>query len=153
MKNLKKIAAIVTAVAVLSVMGAAFAAEFKTPSEIVSGLTGESVESLNAKRVEGKTYGTIAKENGKLEEFKSQMLEQKKAVLDKRVANGELTKEKADQIYNMLKENMANCDGSGSAGLCSRNSMGFGKRIGMGQNPSGARNFRNGAGFGRSITR
>lgn len=149
MKNLKIILAIAVAAAVLTMTGAAFAADFKTPLEIVSQLTGKSAESLNTERAEGKTYGAIAKENGKLDEFKKEMQEQKKAILDQRVADGKLTREEADKIYNMLKENMETCDGSGSGG--------FGRKSGIGFGMAGARNFGNnagcGMGFGRNARR
>lgn len=117
MKKFRKLAAIIAAIVVITAVGAVFAAEFKTPAEIVSGLTGKSIESLDAERAEGNTYGSIAAENGKLDEFKAQMLEQKKAILDQRVADGKLTREKADEIYNTLKEKIASCDGTGTPGM------------------------------------
>lgn len=145
MKNFKKIAAIAAAVAVLTTAGAVFAAEFKTPAEILSGLTGKPIESLNEERTEGKTYGTIANENGKLDEFKTQMLEQKKAILDQRVAENKLTREKADEIYNALKENMASCDGTGSARIGRK----FGAGFGNGVNRGTGRGAGQGMGMGR----
>jgi len=67
MKNLKKIIAAVTVVGMLGASGAAYAATVKTPAEIASELTGKTVENLYKERASGKTYGTIAKDAGKLE--------------------------------------------------------------------------------------
>jgi hypothetical protein len=116
MKIFKELVMVFTVVAVLGAASAAYAATTKTPAEIAAGLTGKTVEALYQERAAGETYGSIAKEAGKLEEFKAQMLEQKKIVLDQRVANGKLTQERADAIYDAMKNNQANCDGSGNAG-------------------------------------
>jgi hypothetical protein len=129
MKNFKRLTAVIAVIVVITAVGAVFAAELKTPAEIVSGLTGKTVESLNEERAAGKTYGTIANEAGKLEEFKARMLEQKKAILDQRVADGILTREKADEIYKALKENIASCDGTGSAGIGRKYGAGFGNGV------------------------
>ncbi len=114
MKNIKKTALITLAVAIVLTTGVAFAAEFKTPADIVSALTGKTAADVQKERAEGKTYGTIAKESGKLDEFKTQMLEQKKAGLDQRVKDGVITQERADEIYNAVKSNSINCDGTGN---------------------------------------
>lgn len=134
----------------LGASGTAFAATAMTPAEIVSGLTGESVEELYKERSAGKTYGTIANEAGKLEEFKAQILEQKKAVLDQRVRDGRLTQEQADKIYNSIKNNQATCDGTGSAGIGKKYGAGFGQGSGMGlgQGTGNGAGMRNGGGFG-----
>lgn len=116
-KGFKKVTAIAAAILVLGTAGAAFAATYKTPAEIVSGLTGKTIDEVSAERVAGKTYGTIANDAGKLDEFKAQMLEQKKAILDQRVKDGTLTQERADALYNAIKTNQAVCDGTGNAGL------------------------------------
>lgn len=137
MTNFKKLALVVTVVGMLGAVGAVYAAATKTPADIAAGLAGKSVSDVNKERAEGKTYGTIAKEAGKLEEFKAQMLEQKKAILDQRVKDGILTKQQADEIYNSIKNNQATCDGTGNAGI--------GKKYGAG--------FRQGNGMGRGIGR
>lgn len=128
MKKFKKIVAAAVAVAVLTTAGIAFAAELITPAEIISELTGKPLENLYEERNSGKTYGTIANENDVLADFKSQMLEQKKAILDQKVLDGALTQEKAEEIYKTLEENIANCDGSGCVGIGKNNIAGFGKR-------------------------
>lgn len=148
MKRLKKLAAVVSVIGVLGAAGAAFAATTITPAEIVSGLTGKTVTELYQERSTGKTYGTIANEAGKLEEFKTQMLEQKKIVLDQRVKDGSLTQEQADDIYNAIKNNQAACDGTGSAGIGRKYGAGFGQSCGMGLGQGAGAGMRNGAGFG-----
>ncbi|MEW6066108.1 hypothetical protein P378_08315 [Desulforamulus profundi] len=153
MKNLKKLLATVTVVGMLGVAGSAFAATAMTPAEVVSGLTGKTVEDLYKERSAGKTYGTIANEAGKLEEFKAQILEQKKTVLDQRVKDGRLTQEQADQIYNSIKNNQATCDGTGSAGIGKKYGAGFGQGSGMGLGQGAGRGagMRNGGGFGQGM--
>lgn len=123
MKNLKKLVVLVTALGVLGTAGTVYAATFKTPAEITSQVTGKSVEAVNEERASGKTYGTIANDAGKLDEFQSQMLEQRKAFLDQQVKDGRLTQEQADAIYNNIKNNQATCNGAG---------MGYGRGYGMG---------------------
>lgn len=136
--NLKKIALGVLVAGVVS-STTVFAYAVTRPVDIVSKLTGKSVETLYNERSQGKTYGTIAKEAGKLEEFKAEMLKSKKEILDQKVKDGTLTKEKADEILNAIKNNMANCDGTGSQrigqkyGVCFGNGQGKGCGIGNGQ--------------------
>lgn len=72
MKNFKKLIAVATIIGSLGVAGAATGAT--TPAGIVSALTGKSVEAVTAERATGSTYGTIAQEAGKLEEFKTETL-------------------------------------------------------------------------------
>ena len=153
MKNIKTYIVAATIVGLLGVTGTAFAAVTgKTPAEITAGLTGKTVEQVTAESAAGKTYGTIADEAGKLEEFKAETLEQKKAILDQRVADGNLTQAQADAIYNSLKANQATCDGTGSAigktaGAGFGLGQGRGMRQGMGRNGMNA-GQRTGGGFG-----
>lgn len=113
MKNLKKI--IVTGLLALSVATTAFATSaYNNPAEIVAGLTGRSVESVIDERHDtGKSFGTIAKEAGKLDEFKAEILELRKDQLAARVADGRLTQEQADKILASIEERQAFCDGDG----------------------------------------
>lgn len=150
MKSFKKLVAVITAIGILGAGSAVYAAAAKTPAEIVSGLTGKSVEDLYKERAEGKTYGTIAKDAGKLDEFKVQILEQKKSVLDQRVENGTLTQAQADEVYNAVKDNQAVCDGTGSAGIGRKYGAGFGQGsgIGSGQGMGRGAGMRSGNGFG-----
>ena len=146
MKNFKKLIAVATIIGSLSVVGvagAAVATGATTPAGIVAGLTGKSVEAVTAERAAGTTYGTIAQEAGKLDEFKTENLAQKKVLLDQRVTEGNLTQAQADATYNSIKENQATCDGTGSAKMGQKNGMGFGQGMGSGQH--------NGGGMGRGI--
>lgn len=55
-------------------------------------VTGKSVEDVKSVREEtGKSYGIIAKEEGKLEEFKKMRLNDKKEDLDAKVKSGQIT--------------------------------------------------------------
>lgn len=90
----KKTATIIATLALTASMAtAAFAAY---PSDIVSSLTGKSVDQVYSERQTGKTYGQIAQENGVFDQFKTEVLRNKKEILDQRVADGVLTKEQAD---------------------------------------------------------
>lgn len=160
MKNLKKLVAVVVAVGVLGTAVAAFAATAKTPADIVAGLTGKTVEDVTKDRAGGKTYGTIAKDAGKLDEFKAQMLEQRKALLDQRVKDGIITQERADAIYNAMKSNQAICDGTGNAGLgmkngagCAAGGCGIGNGQGRGAGKGMGGGFGTGMGAGRGLNR
>jgi len=141
MKTSRKLIVVAAIVGIMATAGTAFAATVMSPAEIVSGLTGQSVEELYALRSAGATYGTIAKDAGKLDEFQMQMLEQKKIILDQRVADKRITQEQADQIYTDIKDNQAICDGTGTAKIGQKAGIGFGngaangngERRGMGQ--------------------
>lgn len=118
MKNLKKTLAVGTMVLALGTASTTVfaAANYKTPAEAVAGITGRTVESVIAERVEtGKTYGTIAAEAGKLDEYKTESLEMKKDNLNAQVAAGTITQEKADTIIKAIEENQVVCDGTGVA--------------------------------------
>lgn len=124
MKKMKKIIAGIVMAGLLGTAGIAYAAEAKTPAEIVSNITGETVENVTSERTEGTTYGAQALEAGKLEEFKAAMLEQKKAILDGFAKDGKLTQAEADERLKAIEENLANCDGTGSGSM--RGSCGSG---------------------------
>jgi len=151
MKTLRKLVAVATVAGVIAVTGAAYAAETaKSPVEIVSRLTGISVQDLVKEMAAGKTYGTITKENGVLDEFKAGMLENKKAILDQQVQSGRLTQEQADQIYNNMVNNQAACNGTGSgkAQLGRNSGAGFGQgnRSGLGNGAGQGTGKRQGMG-------
>lgn len=155
MKRIRRIVIAAVAVAVLAMAGVAYAATFKTPAQIVSDLTGKTVESLVQERASGKTYGTIASEDGVLDQFKAQMLEQKKAILDERVQNGTMTQQQEDEILNAIKANQANCDGTGNAGIGRQYGAGFGMGNGMGrgQGACNGTGTGNGMRYGRGMNR
>ncbi|MDF2838473.1 MAG: hypothetical protein K0S60_176 [Evtepia sp.] len=135
MKKFKKFAVIGLAVLVVSAMSVtALAASYKTPAEVVAGLTGKTVDSVIEERNDsGNTYGTIANDAGKLDEFKSQMLEQKKELLKEKVAAGTMSQERADAIIKAMEQNQANCDGTGSGRIGQKMGAGFGGGMGNGQ--------------------
>jgi len=162
MKNLKKLVALAAVVGVIGTTGAVvYAATTRTPAEIAAGLTGKTVEEVYSERQAGKTFGTISNDAGKLEEFKTQMLEERKAILDERVKAGTLTQEQADTIYNTIKDNQVTCDATGSAGLGMRNGagavtgacgLGNGQGKGTGRGMMGG-GFGGGMGTGRGMNK
>lgn len=135
MTKLKKIAIIGASIIVIGAMSVtAFAASYRTPAEAVAALTGKTVDSVIAERAEtGKTYGTIAKDAGKLDEFKASALQIKKDALAARVAAGTMTQERANEIIAALEQNQANCDGTGTARIGKNMGAGFGGMSGNGQ--------------------
>lgn len=136
MTKLKKIAAIGAMVLVVSATSlTAFAAsKYSSPAEAVAGLTGQTVESVITERADtGKTYGTIAKDAGKLEEFKAENLQIKKDALAEKVKAGTMTQARADEIIAAIEKNQVNCDGTGSAKVGQRMGAGFGGMNGNGQ--------------------
>lgn len=83
-------------------------------AKILSELTGKSINEIIEGRVnEDKTYGTIALENGVLEEFQEKNIEQMKTNLNEKVETGAVSKEEADTIISNRENSMKNCDGSG----------------------------------------
>jgi hypothetical protein len=74
-----------------------------SPAEIVGELTNQEVEAVQAAREEGETYGAVAKEAGVLEAFQARMLENRKAAIADRVADGTLTQEEADEMLAAMQ--------------------------------------------------
>ncbi|QGU94035.1 hypothetical protein GOM49_01790 [Clostridium bovifaecis] len=102
-----------TAIALtLLVSGTALAANYSSPADIISDLTKSTSDKVYEQRVEGKSYGEIAADNGVLDEFKNEMVKYKSSVIDERVAEGTLTKEEADAFKKELAERVADCDGT-----------------------------------------
>lgn len=144
MTKTKKIIAIGAMVLVISATSiTAFAAsKYSSPAEAVAGLTGKTVESVIQERQDtGKTYGAIAQDAGKLEEFKKEKLQIVKDNLAKRVADGTMTQARADEIIKAIEENQANCDGTGSEKI--------GQMMGAGFGGNGQGKGRGGAGCGQ----
>ena len=148
-KTLTTLGIVVLAVSVISIT--AFAASaYKTPAQAVAGLTGKTEESVITQKVEtGKTYGTLASEAGKLEEFKDEMLEIRKDALAAKVAAGTMTQAQADEIWAAIEENQANCDGTGSARIGQKAGAGFGSMNGQGQGKRNGQGQVGGMGQGR----
>lgn len=105
------------------------AAAYSNPAEATADITGKTVEEVITRRRSGTTYGTIAAEAGKLEEFKQIMWEIYKDTLDTRVADGRLTQEQADRLLAERIKCKSSCDGSGKGDGCG---FGFGNSYGMG---------------------
>jgi len=147
MKNLRNVLAaslVVIAMGVTSVTVFA-ASKYDSPAEAAAALTGKSVEEvIKIRQEENKTLGTQVDEVGKLDEFQQEILEQKKEILQERVANGTLTQEQADEILANIETNQANCDGTGF-GRGMMNGLGFGQGM-----MNGYRNG-NGNGFGNGM--
>lgn len=140
MKNIKKlILAGAVILAVGTTTATAFAASpYNTPAEALAGLTGRTVEDVTAERLETeKTYGTLASDAGKLEEFSDEMLQIKKDIMADRVEAGLITQEQADEIMAAIEENQAACDGTGSGRTGQRMGAGFGGMQGNGQGNRG----------------
>lgn len=152
MKSKKNIIAISAAsLVILATSVTAFATTtYTTPAGVLAEITGGTVESIIDQKTEtGKTYGSIAAEAGKLDEFKGASLEAKKERLYAQVADGTITQEKADEIIKAIEENQAICDGTqsqeigknsgakfGSNGTCAGSGCGNGS-AGKGNNCSG----------------
>lgn len=128
MKKMILITAVIALVGAISI-GAYAATTYETPAEAAAGITGQTVDQVVAERLEtGKTYGTIADEAGKLDEFKDAMIQMKQDVLDQRVADGAITQERADDIMAAVEERAATCDGTGPAdGARLGGGFGFGR--------------------------
>ncbi|WP_312650034.1 DUF2680 domain-containing protein [Aminipila sp.] len=135
MKKVKRfimLGAIVTVLGAVSVTAYA-TSSYSTPAEVTAGVTGRTVEEVTAERYEtGKTYGTIADEAGKLEEFQTEMVQIKKNILEDRVEAGLMTQENAGAIITAIEENQSTCDGTGNM-IGKRMGAGFGGMNGKGQ--------------------
>ena len=140
MKKLLIVGVVVLTVAVTAITSFA-ASEYNSPAEALAALTGKTEEQLIQERQEsGTTFGAIAEENGVLDAFKAEVLQIRKDRIEAKVADGTLTREKADEIIKAIEDRMADCDGTGSSGNCGN----FGARSGKG----GGCGMRNGEGGG-----
>lgn len=134
MRSMRKIftAGVVVLIMVAGSIAALAAAQYPTPADAVSALTGRDVQNIIDERIgTGKTYGTIADEAGVLDEFRAEMLEMKKDRLAARVADGTLTQEQADAIIAKIEAAQAGCDGSRAG--CELRGAGGGLGLGCGQ--------------------
>lgn len=137
MKNNKKM---MTGFAIAIALSAATmtsfaAAAYKTPAEAVSGITGKTTDEVTAERRSGKTYGSMAAEAGKLDEFQQAVADIHEDRLNQAVADGTLTQEQADAQLAAIQERQAICDGNGTgagtgygAGGCNGTGMGYNRR-------------------------
>lgn len=116
MKNVRNIVAagaLTLAMGVTS-MTVFAAAKYDSPQDALAGITGKSVEEIAEMKVENKTYGAIAAEAGKLDEFKAELFEQKKENLQERVTEGKIAQEDADALLERVQEHQALCDREGN---------------------------------------
>lgn len=128
-KVLAAIGVMVLIIGATSIM--ALAAPYSSPAEAAAALTEKEVDAVITERLDsGKTYGAIAKDAGRLEEFRKEMLEMKKAVLKERVKDGTITQERADEIIAFIENNQMNCDGSGCGKIGEGMGIGFGRMNG-----------------------
>ncbi len=131
MKNLKHKIALFAAVSIFCISSTTsiMATDYQTPADMVASLTGRTTEDVIQERFDtGKTYGTIAAEAGKLEEFKNEFLNIKENILNENVANGFLSQEEADYILNEIQIRQTICNGTGYGISC-----GFGNGFGGGR--------------------
>lgn len=155
MKHLKTKVILFTAVSVLTLGSAVTvsAAGRHRPADIVAAITGRAVANVIQERFEtGKTFGTIAAEAGKLDEFKDEMLNAKEEILNENVENGVISQEQADEILETVQERQAECDGTGYGdGLgCG---FGYGDGTGNGCIYGDGNGFGNGNGYGNGFGR
>lgn len=108
---------------------------YNNPAEALAGITGKTVDSVLTERYEtGKSFGAIADEAGKLDEYQKELLEMKKDVLTQRVESGDLTQEEADRIITAVEENQVYCNGDGyGRGRGGMMGYGYGGMMGRGQ--------------------
>lgn len=147
MKKIKYLVFVIALMLVLPINPVnVMAAANETPASIVARLTGRTIKDvINEKMETGKTYGTIAKENGKLDEFKEECLKIKEKVLKDNVEKGLLSQAEADSILAAIKANQAICDGDGT-GYCGN--QGYGNGYGKGKGWNTGNNAGKGRGYG-----
>lgn len=147
MRKLKKLTKIIIGgVMVISLGAVAFADSVMTPAQVYSDVTGKTVEEAYEERQSGKTYGQLAQEEGKYDEFKEQLIENRKELLEERVEDGTLTREQADYMLQRMEE----CDGTNPG----QNGFGLGRGnggcgYGNGQCGFGGQGRGAGKGFGQ----
>lgn len=115
MKNIKKFTVVcATALVLATTSVTTFAAPaYNTAAEAAAGVTGKSIQEVVADRQTGKSYGTIAAEAGKLDEFQTALLEMRKDTLYKMVEYGEITQKQADATLEAIENMQTTCNGTG----------------------------------------
>ena len=140
--KIRKIAVLVAVVLVVLVgaVSLSFAAtDWKTPAEILSGLTGKSVDEILDGRQSGLSLGEQATAAGQLDAFKEERLAQMRSRLDEAVQEDVLTQEEADTRYQTIVDRQALCTGTGNPdgtaagnGLCGGAGSGLNREAGSG---------------------
>jgi hypothetical protein len=83
--------------------------------DVVSKLTGLKPEDITKELQNGKSFYEIAAEKGvTAEKFKEEVYNAKAAEINKKVADGTLTKEQGDAAKAKIKSNMDNWNGQGN---------------------------------------
>lgn len=141
MKRISKIIAggtLAVAMGVTSLTAFA-AAKYDNPWEALAGITGKTEEEIEKEHwEEGKMLYEIAEEEGKLEEFRAEVKEQKEELIEERVSEGTLSRERADEILENIENGTGPCFG-GPAGQ--NGGFGFGGGMGRGMMNGGFRGF------------
>lgn len=84
-----------------------------------------------------------------LEQIRQERLEQKQELLQKKIDNGAITQEMADEIIERTKERQENCDGTGQGqGICDGTGQGLCDGTGQGQGICDGTGRGNGRGKG-----
>ena len=151
MKITSKLLTSLLAVMTLTTAPISVLAQGNNPAEITKEVTGQSAEEIYTRRQQGVTYGTIAKEAGKLVEFQNQKLELAKNNLQNKVNQGQMTQEQANQMIDNMKQNQANCDQSGTGQNLRINQNSGNKNGGSGNKNGGNTNGTGRQGGGQNL--
>ena len=143
----KKILLIVALILSITSVTVYAATNYKSPADIASKVTGKPVEEVVKEKVDSnKSYGELAKDQGKLEEFKNEMFDYKKEVVKEKIEEGAITKEEGDKFLAEMEKHQEFCNGTGRrANGESGMAFGFGHMMGKGHHggENGHRMFRN----------
>ncbi len=124
MKNLKRYVAITASLAVITTGGVAFGAGAGTPVEILSEITGSTVEELREERLDaGNPYGVIAEGYGVRDDFRAKMNTLKELRVAAMVESGKITQEQAELFLNR------DCDDENDEFAGKELAIGFGKGL------------------------
>ncbi|MFA5844133.1 MAG: hypothetical protein WC971_04800 [Coriobacteriia bacterium] len=117
-------------------------------ADVVARLTGKTTADIYAERKAGKSFATIASENGvSSATVVSEALRARKAALDAAVAAGTITRARADLMYDRMDDRIpARVDSAAPAG-CDGTGPGAGRGQGRGMMGGGSGGSR-GAGAG-----
>ena len=89
-------------------------AKYETPREALSAITGKTTDEIHALRYEeGMSHAELFETDAQYEDFKSEVLEQRKERIDERVLDGRISQERADEIKNQMDENTEMFEGRG----------------------------------------
>lgn len=100
---------LLTLVLALTLLGSMYV--YASPASIYGDLVGiEEEKAYDLREETGKSFGQLAYEEGKLEEFKAAMLEERTIRVLEDVQSGRLTQEQADLIIENITDRIENCD-------------------------------------------